>query len=65
MLKLRKKFNFLKKNAKVPSIWKKLQMFQVFGKKLPKSHNFGKCIVASDIILNIVLRIDFKIELRL
>ena len=34
-------------------------------KKLQKSHFFGKCIVASDIVLSILLRRDFTIEFRL
>ena len=52
---LKKNFKYLEKIAKMSSIWKKLQ----------KSHNFGECIVAFDLILNILLRIDFKNKLRL
>ena len=62
---LEKKFNILEKIAKTSSIWKKLQNFQVLERKLQKSHSFGYCTVASNLVLNILLRIDFKIEFRL
>ena len=42
-----------------------MQKFHVFGKKLQKSHNSGYIIVASDLIEKILLRTEFKIELKL
>ena len=63
-------------SKKVKSFEKKWQKFQVFGKKIAKIssiwkkklqifHNFGQCIVASDLVLSRLLGIDFKIEFRL
>ena len=52
--------------AKVSSIWKKnCKNFKYLGKKMQIFHNFGQCIVASDLVLSRLLRIDFKIEFRM